>query len=220
MPHLVYSGYFAKSPCAGWEDVFVFSCYLYGTAICFLLSAIYHLINNHSKQVATFGLQLDYLGILALMWGAAIPSIYYGFFWDPSMQRLHWMIVTTSATACAITTLHPSFRHPSIRHWRATMYTCFGLSAIIFVGHGLAKYGWKNQKRLMALDWMLVTSCLNSVGAVSYSMRIPERWYPRQFDIFGAGHQISHIAYFFAALTHTVGLVRAFEHAHSDLTCK
>ena len=37
-----------------------------------------------------FGNQLDYLGIVILMWGSTIPSIYYGFYCDPGLQKAYW----------------------------------------------------------------------------------------------------------------------------------
>ena len=50
----------------------------------------YHIIGNHSPNVQKFGNQLDYLGIVILMWGSTIPSIYYGFYCDPGLQKAYW----------------------------------------------------------------------------------------------------------------------------------
>lgn len=48
---------------------------------------------NHSENVANFGVQLDYLGILLLMWGAMIPIIYYGLQCDPHLRIVYWTFV-------------------------------------------------------------------------------------------------------------------------------
>jgi adiponectin receptor len=48
---------------------------------------------NHSERVANFGVQLDYLGILLLMWGATIPMIYYGLQCDQRLQLIYWIVV-------------------------------------------------------------------------------------------------------------------------------
>ena len=50
----------------------------------------FHIISNHSPLVSKWGNQLDYLGIVVLMWSATIPSIYYGFFCDPDLQKIYW----------------------------------------------------------------------------------------------------------------------------------
>ena len=43
------------------------------------------MISSHSQRVAAFGNQLDYLGIVILMWGFTIPTVYYGFFCDQGL---------------------------------------------------------------------------------------------------------------------------------------
>jgi adiponectin receptor len=53
---------------------------------------------------------------------------------------------------------------------------------------------------------------LNGTGTAIYTLRIPEKWYPRQFDIYGASHQIMHVLVICGALSHTVGLVKAFDY--------
>ena len=54
-----------------------------------------HIISNHSQRVAAFGNQLDYLGVVLLMWGSTIPTVYYGFYCDPRLQKLYWTMVGT-----------------------------------------------------------------------------------------------------------------------------
>lgn len=58
----------------------------------------FHILWNHSHPLAAFCNKLDYLGILVLMWGAGIPTIYYGFFCAPSLRLLYWASVR--ALAC------------------------------------------------------------------------------------------------------------------------
>lgn len=75
------------------EDVVVFTCFFLGAVVCLGMSATYHLISNHSERVAKFGNRLDYMGIVCLIWGSFIPSIYYGFSAEPSLVRLYWTMV-------------------------------------------------------------------------------------------------------------------------------
>lgn len=76
------------------EDVAVFSCYFVGAVVCLGMSAAYHTISNHSEAVAKFGNRLDYVGIIALIWGSFIPSIYYGFSLEPELRKLYWSMVS------------------------------------------------------------------------------------------------------------------------------
>ena len=193
---------------------------------------------NHSQKVQRLGNQLDYLGIVILMWGSAIPSIYYGFCCDPHLQIAYWANVrlfppapsagdldfrlisspqvSVLASACVVATLHSKFRHPTLRPYRAAMYAGLGLSATVFMVHGVVKYGWAVQRMRMSLDWMLAMGACNLVGAATYAARVPERWYPTRFDIVGNGHQILHVMVVLAGLAHMAGLVRAFEYIRRD----
>lgn len=52
------------------------------------------------------------------------------------------------------------------------MYAGLGLSAIIFVIHGVVKHGWKTQNHRMSLDWMGLMATLNLIGAFAYAARV------------------------------------------------
>ena len=75
------------------SDVLAFGCFFAGAALCMGMSAIYHALSNHSPNVARFGNKLDYVGIVFLITGSFIPSIYYGFYCHPHLQELYWTMV-------------------------------------------------------------------------------------------------------------------------------
>ncbi|KAF7917715.1 uncharacterized protein EAE98_010131 [Botrytis deweyae] len=216
LPFSLYRQIAPRYATATIADIVVFSTFFFGVAICFLLSATFHLLANHSKRVNALGNQLDYLGVVILMWGSTIPTVYYGFYCDPAIQETYWTMVSLSAAACAVTTLHPKFRHSAFRPYRAIMYSCLGLSSITFVIHGLILYGYETQNWRMSLDWMGIMAGFNLFGAFAYAARIPEKWFPRRHDILGSSHQILHFMVIFAGLAHMAGLLRAFDHIHSD----
>ncbi|KAF5879103.1 putative hemolysin-iii channel protein [Botrytis fragariae] len=216
LPFSLYRQIAPRYATATIADIVVFSTFFFGVAICFLLSATFHLLANHSKRVNALGNQLDYLGVVILMWGSTIPTVYYGFYCDPAIQETYWTMISLSAAACAVTTLHPKFRHSAFRPYRAIMYSCLGLSSITFVIHGLILYGYETQNWRMSLDWMGIMAGFNLFGAFAYAARIPEKWFPRRHDILGSSHQILHFMVIFAGLAHMAGLLRAFDHIHSD----
>jgi len=216
LPLYAYQGVYSRYSNARAADIVVFSTFFYGVAICFFLSATFHIFANHSPQVATFGNQLDYLGVVILMWGSTIPSIYYGLCADPDLQKFYWTLVSVLAAVCAIATLHPKFRGPSFRPYRAAMYAGLGLSAVGFIVNGLMLHGWEIQNQRMSLDWMILMAVLNLVGATIYAARIPEKWHAEFYDIFGGSHQILHFMVIFAGLAHMMGLFRAFDHVRGQ----
>ena len=101
--------------------------------------------------------------------------------------------------------------------------------------HGLILYGWETQDYRMSLRWMGLMTTLNFIGAATYAARVglrlssqslitehltsqqvPERWYPKKYDICGAGHQILHVMVILAGMAHMAGLMQAYQHAHAQ----
>lgn len=76
------------------SDILAFGCFVLGAAFCLSISAAFHTISNHSPLVNQFGNQLDYVGIVALIVGSFIPSIYYGFYCDPVLQKVYWAMAS------------------------------------------------------------------------------------------------------------------------------
>ena len=93
LPIPVYNALSPRYASASKADIIVFSTFFFGVAICFLLSSTFHIVSNHSPGVRNFGNQLDYLGIVILMWGSTIPCVYYGFYCDPKLQKIYWSMV-------------------------------------------------------------------------------------------------------------------------------
>ena len=52
------------------------------------------------------------------------------------------------------------------------MYAGLGLSAIVFVLHGIFLHGWSVQNQRMSLDWMILMACLNLAGGTIYAARV------------------------------------------------
>lgn len=79
---------------ASTADVLAFGCFFLGAVFCLGISAAYHLISNHSPAVNRLGNQLDYVGIVALITGSFVPSVYYGFYCNSRLQLLYWTMVS------------------------------------------------------------------------------------------------------------------------------
>lgn len=92
------------------------------------------------------------------------------------------------------------------------MYSLLGASAFIPIAHGVYKNGWEVQNQRQANSYFIGLGILNFTGAAIYAVRVPERWYPKRFDILGSSHQIMHVLVMCGALCYSVGLVKAFEY--------
>ncbi|KAF1987280.1 HlyIII-domain-containing protein [Aulographum hederae CBS 113979] len=195
-------------------DLLAFSAFFAGAATCLGLSAAFHTLSNHSAAVQKWGNQLDYLGIVALIWGSFVASIRFGFREDEVLMRRYWGMITALAICTGTFTITPRFRHPTYRPIRATMFVLLGLSAVVPVFHGMSLYGVEKLDQLMALKWVVLQGAFYILGAGLYAARVPERFSPGRFDIWGSSHQIFHVLVLLAAAAHFTGLVKAFERKH------
>ena len=204
-------------PTATTADVQAFKFFFAGFIACLLTSAMYHTCSNHSPDFASFGNKLDYLGIVLLIAGSAVPTIYYGFTPHPYLRIPYWTMMSTIGLACVIVSVFPKFRTPAYRPFRAAMFVAMGLSTVVPVGHGLYIYGLAQLDRQIGLKWLVLQGALYILGAGIYAARVPEKWWPGGFDVLGSSHQIFHVLVVLAGCCHFVGLIRAARYAHGVL---
>ena len=110
------------------SDIAAFSCFFAGAAFCLGMSATYHTISNHSPVVARIGNALDYIGIVGLIVGSFVPSVFYGFYCVPELQHRYWTMICTIGLGCVCVSIFPRFRTPRWRPFRAAMFVGMGLS--------------------------------------------------------------------------------------------
>lgn len=140
-----------------------------------------------------------------------------------------------------VVVLFPRFRTPAWRPFRAFMFVAMGLSALFPVLHGVKTFGVAQMERQMGLSWLVTQGVLYILGAGIYAVsrlhcqcrmacqrfnsnirlillqaRMPEKLAPGSFDIWGSSHQIFHVLVVMAAGAHLIGLLKAFDYAHSS----
>ncbi|OAX83298.1 hypothetical protein ACJ72_02351 [Emergomyces africanus] len=182
-------------------DVLALSCFFVGVAFCLGMSSNFHTISNHSNSVARIGNAMDYIGIVGLITGSFVPSVYYGFYCTPRLQQMYWTMILTPGLA-------PVSRGLVCFH--GALYRLSGATWAIDI------WGGANGEA----NWAILaytTGHFVYIGAIIYAARVPERWYPGKFDILGNSHQIFHVLVVIAALSHLTGLLHAFDYRHSDL---
>lgn len=67
--------------------------------------------------------------------------------------------------------MHPKFRSPAWRPFRAFMFVAMGLSAVVPVLHGLQMYGYQQLERQIGLTWLVSQGALYITGAALYAVR-------------------------------------------------
>ena len=122
------------------SDVLIFIVFFLGVVLCFSFSCLFHILSNYSKEVIAFWNRLNYLGIVILIQGSIIPSIYYGFYYNLNLQRLYQAIVSILAIAYAIVILALRFQYLTFRLYRTSIYVLLSLLAIVFIIYKLIIY--------------------------------------------------------------------------------
>ena len=95
---------------------------------------------------------------------------------------------------------------------RSASFAVLGLSAFIPVVHGVLLNGWETQNKRGSVSYFIGLGLLNGTGTAIYAARIPERWYPRVFDVYVSSHQYMLVLVAAGALSHALGLVSTFEY--------
>lgn len=172
----------------------------------------YHIFLDHSQSARTWTSRFDYLGIVVPLWGTTIASTHFGFRCEPDLRKTYSVFATGAGLACAVTTLHPSFTGTASKGFRTVTYLLLGLSSFLPIIHGLHLFGWQQMEQRVSLSYYLALGLCHGTGAVTYASRVPEKWYPKRYDLVGSSHQIMHVLVVCGATAYGLGVLKAREH--------
>lgn len=99
-------------PRADARDVYVFAAFVAGAVCCLSASAAFHTLSNHSRAVQAWGNKLDYLGIVGLIWGSFVPSVYFGFGGCHPHLVVRYLTMVNTSNACPVF-VFPCIHSPS-----------------------------------------------------------------------------------------------------------
>ncbi|KAF2218861.1 hemolysin-III related-domain-containing protein [Elsinoe ampelina] len=189
-------------------DRLIIAIFVVGVSTCFLLSTCFHTFSCHSAPVEQLWVRVDFLGIIIITAATFVAGEYYFFFCEHIRMGIH-MAVTISLSVLAITVLlTPRLQGPKHRTLRLVCFCLMGVSGFVPMIDSLAHYGWDHSKRY-SIVYYLIEMLLEVVGAVLYGCRLPERFAPGRFDMWGHSHQFFHIFTAAAACVHLTGLANA-----------
>ncbi|CAG8600144.1 739_t:CDS:2 [Paraglomus brasilianum] len=142
--------------------------------------------------------------------------IYYGFYCAPLLQAIYLGMISLFGGATIVVAVASHFRSPEFRWFRTGLFIAMGLSAVFPIAHALIIYGWRLCFDVISLNHMLLMGGMYIAGALIYGARVPERWFPGTFDIWGSSHQIFHIFVVGAALVHYYGVTKTMAYWHAQ----
>lgn len=94
-----------------------------------------------------------------------------------------------------------------------------GLSALAPLLHGIALFGVMQMNKQSGMPYYLGEGFLLIVGALFYTMRIPESLRPGEFDILGCSYQVFHVLVVAATCVHGYGILQAFDYSYRERRC-
>lgn len=180
--------------------------HLLSGCFCMGCSAVFHLVQIHSRKIYDIFSRLDYGGISVLVMGSCYPPMIYIFACEPVfwMRDMFLTMITVSSIICFIGTLHPIMGTPKLRRVRVLMFCLLGASAgipFIYLANMPAKYEKYVNMKYEWFPWVL-GGAIYIGTAIIYGLRIPEKWFPKTFDLCGSSHNIFHVGVVFAMGVH------------------
>jgi len=190
-------------------DKLIFSIFLICAQLQMLFSSLYHIFCCYSAQFYKWLAKLDYLGISIMIVGSYYPPLYYGFSCYPTWKIVYLSSITFIGGIGVVVSCVPVFATPRFRIVRTVFFIIFGSFAIFPIPHlwvlnGL-KYFWP------IILGELAMGSLYLIGAIFYSSRVPERYYPGKFDFGLSSHVIWHFFTIAAALLQLYNCFRCYD---------
>uniref|UniRef100_A0ACD5TUU5 Uncharacterized protein n=1 Tax=Avena sativa TaxID=4498 RepID=A0ACD5TUU5_AVESA len=178
-----------------------FYAYLCGAMFCLLMSSGCHLLSCHSEHACYVLLRLDYAGITGLIVTSFYPLVYYTFLCDPFYRDLYLGAITVFGAAAVAVSMLPVFEAPELRWARAALFACMAASGLVPIVHKLLVFGARPEA-VLTTGYEVAMGAFYLAGVVVYGARVPERWLPGKFDLFGHSHQLFHALVIAGAYTH------------------
>ncbi|KAI6082615.1 mPR-like GPCR protein [Hypoxylon rubiginosum] len=186
---------------------------------CLGLSSMYHTLMCHSRAMESLWLRLDFVGIILLIFGSFVSSIYVGFWCEAFERTIYWSMSGSLAAISIVIVLAPAFQGPRWRTLRLLTFVCTGLSGLAPIIHEIYMFGFDQTMKQSGLPYYFAEGGLFLAGAVVYGTRFPESISPGKFDIYGSSHQIFHILVVMATVCHLAGVFEAIEYNYYNRQC-
>ena len=207
---LIVANHFIFMPTSTFADEFlekiVWISYLVCATIMLTCSWTFHACYIHSYKTFCLGSKLDYAGISFMIVGSFLPWLFYTFYCEKVLFRVYFTSITILGVICIFTSLSKKFAQPEYRSMRASLFCGMGLFAVIPVIHMGIKIGFTKLFVDYYLWTLLIMASCYIGGAVIFSLRVPERFYPGKFDRFLNSHNIFHTLIVIAASIHFIGV--------------
>ncbi|CAD8100957.1 unnamed protein product [Paramecium sonneborni] len=186
--------------------------FLVSGLMCMSGSALFHLFYQMSEAANKYLMRVDYGGISLLILGSCFPPFYYGFYCDTFLRYFYLVTVGSACLAAYIVSIFDFIHTEKWRKIKGLMYGSLGLFAGVPAVHLYLREFYREEisdylpfKHSFLFYILMGSSYL--FGLALYTLRIPERFLPGKFDIFGHSHQWWHCFVFLGVFFHYFGSI-------------
>lgn len=200
-------------------DKFAFGVSIIAAAVCFGLSATFHTLRSHTYKIHHLWGKMDILGICFYALGGGTSATYYTWMCNDKLQRIYWGLAACSAGAAAVTLFDTGGGGTKMRTLRGSVFSLLAVSAMLPIFHRGGILGWDEACTQLGVQWYLAEAVSLLLGVGSFVGRVPERFSPGSFDIWGHSHQLFHICAVAGACFHIVALVTGYQYRLAHPYC-
>jgi len=183
---------------ATFDDRLYYSFFCMCCATTMLVSAVYHIYRPHSENVYHFCLMCDLRGIILLICGSNTMVVAQSLKSFPALRSMMQMINFISFTS--LTLWIPRCVQLRLTKQRTLYFALYAMVSALswFIRHFMLVYDSNTTTKLVEHSWnhfggLVVAYLIIGTGLVIFAMKIPERFFPKTFDLFGASHQLFHV---------------------------
>lgn len=138
--------------------------------------------------------------------GSFVPWLCYSFYCSPQPRLIYLSTVCVLGISAIIVAQWDRFATPKHRQTSAGAFLGLGLSGAVPTMHFTIAEGFVKATTVGQMGWFFLMAVMYIAGAGLYAARIPERFFPGQFDIWFRSPQISHVLVVAAAFVHCHGV--------------
>ncbi|ORY52566.1 HlyIII-domain-containing protein [Rhizoclosmatium globosum] len=167
---------------------------------------LFHLFCCHSQKVQRTCMKCDYVGIVVLIVGSMLASMWYGFHCHPTMAFVYMGMIGIAGVVTVGVNSSEYFAGPKYRSLRTLLFILIPTLIVIPAIHSILALDedWDTLMRMISMPYfVLMIECL----------------YPGYFDYWFQSHQIFHVFVILGAVFHHMGLTASFLWRKGDGVC-
>jgi adiponectin receptor len=212
-------GFATRYPAATPADRAVFHVYLTAAALCFGVSATYHTMLCHSRDLADLWIRLDYVSIAVLIVGSFVPQLYVTFYCEPHLLRLYLTIFCAMAAFNIYSSITDRGGSKNWIRTRIVPFVCMSAGAVVPIIHAALLFPYEQLRKQSGLHYYFLEGVFMLLGVIFLATKYPECKYPGRFDYFGSSHTIMHCFVVLGAMSHLAGIFTAFDWNYNNYRC-